>query len=124
VGKWIGKRGSIVSEIINNNPGIFLGDNSGRPFFWSAPEQFKAGLKKGAYTLRGTDPLNIKSREKKTGSFGFYFVSPFDIEKPWESLKTYLSGLKNEPDNYGSLESAGEFVKNQLMLRINKLNRN
>jgi hypothetical protein len=121
VGKWFGKRGKVVKSLIGNHADFFLGDNSGRPVFWITPSIFNEGLSRKVYTLPGTDPLPIKSQEKKVGSFGFYFNSKFDIEKPWEFLKEYLLSINKEPENYGKLESISNFLKNQFRMQFNKL---
>lgn len=121
VGKWIGERGKIVEKIIQTSTGIFLGDNSGRPTFWTKPRLLTEGIKNKFYTLRGTDPLPIKSQEEKTGSFGFYFISEFNLEKPSEFLKNYLRSLKRQPNDYGELESFSNFVKNQFLIQYSKL---
>ncbi len=38
VGKWLGRRGKLVTEAAARSP-ILLGDNAGRPPFWSFPAQ-------------------------------------------------------------------------------------
>lgn len=121
VGKWFGRRGKVVENIVQNSSGIFLGDNSGRPKFWVAPKLFSEGIKKKLYTLRGTDPLPLKYQEKKAGSFGFYFISVLDLERPSEFLKKYLWSLEKQPTNYGELESIFNFVKDQFLMQLNKL---
>ena len=74
VGKWIGTRGQIIKDFIENNKNkIFLGDNSGRPVFWLNPGQFKLANTKGIIIIRGSDPLPIKSQENKIGKFGSLF---------------------------------------------------
>ncbi len=117
VGKWIGKRGKIIKDILQNNSGIFLGDNSGRPVFWPTPKLFSEGMGKKIYTLRGSDPLPFKSQVNKAGSFGFYFNSSIDLNKPFSDIKKLINNLDNKPANYGSLENPLRFFKNQFMLR-------
>jgi len=123
VGKWLGKRSDAVRSFIKENNSIefFLGDNSGRPIFWSAPKLFTEGMKKKIYTLRGSDPLSLKSQERKAGSFGFYFISNIDFNKPFLELKKMMYNLNEEPNNFGELENPFGFLKNQLMLRLSKV---
>ncbi len=98
---------------------FFLGDNSGRLALLKVPAQFKFPSQNKKIALRGSDPLPIKSQEKKAGSFGFYFVSDIDLSNPFRDVKKMIYNLENEPDNYGKLENIFDFFKNQIMLTIN-----
>ncbi|HSP88084.1 MAG TPA: hypothetical protein VLN45_08110 [Ignavibacteriaceae bacterium] len=118
VGKWFGKRGRIVEDFIQNNTEIFLGDNSGRPLFWPTPKLFKEGINKKIYTLRGTDPLPIKTQVKKVGRFGFYFFSHIDMRYPFLNLKELIYSLKGNPNNFGHLENPLRFFKDQFILNF------
>ena len=42
-GKWMGRRGRFLESALEEaeNSELFLGDNSGRPVFWSRPSHFR-----------------------------------------------------------------------------------
>ncbi len=125
-GKWLGKRSEVINSFIQKNHGnkFFLGDNSGRLALLKVPAQFKFSDQNKKIVLRGSDPLPIKSQEKKAGSFGFYFVSEIDLSNPFRDVKKMIYSLENEPDNYGKLENIFDFFKNQIMLRLTKTGTN
>ena len=60
-GKWLGRRGAVLSRYLRSvdDPGIFLGDNGGRPNAWR-PRHFGLGetreeLRETFAALRGAD---------------------------------------------------------------------
>ncbi len=121
VGKWIGKRGKIIKQYIADYSGnnLFLGDNGGRPQFWSAPHLFDDAIKKGIHVLPGTDPLPIPSEANRIGSFGFYLNNvPPDNEAPVSFLKNILLSQKGPYGSFGQLQKNHLFFLNQLRLRI------
>ena len=126
VGKWLGRRNEVLNAFIkkDNETKFFLGDNSGRLAILKVPTQFKVSNENKKLALRGSDPLPIKSQEKKAGSFGFYFVSDLDISNPFRDVKKMIYNLESEPDNYGKLENIFDFFKNQIMLRLAKTRTN
>ncbi|NES89848.1 MULTISPECIES: hypothetical protein [Okeania] len=120
VGKWIGKRGNILQKLLNSDTlsMICLGDNSGRPNFWSRPSYFQLAEKKGWKVLPGTDPLPLKSEYTKPGSFGFIVEGEFNIVEPGKSMKQILLNPTTSIQPYGSLETPFRFIRNQLALRL------
>jgi len=122
VGKWLGKRRGAVHAFIKENRSaeFFLGDNSGRPALLKTPALFNLARQNKKLVLRGSDPLPIKSQEKKAGGFGFYFISEIDIQKPFKEIKRMIYNSEGEPNNYGALENLFDFFKNQFKLRLNK----
>ena len=97
-----------------------MGDNGGRPVFWSTPRLFKIADKKGTLILRGSDPLPLDHQEEKVGKFGFYFREELDLNNPAQNINDLLLGLKKSPENFGNLESPLNFIKNQILLQIRK----
>lgn len=124
VGKWMGKRGLIVTKLIKerNPSNYFLGDNSGRPIFWKNPSHFNEAKQRDILVLPGSDPLPFPSEYKKVGSFGFVIRDEVDLEFPAESIKLLLSNSENPIQLYGTLENPIRFFKNQFLMQLNKLN--
>ncbi len=71
-GKWLGRRGRLVSEMIDSECGrgdILLADSGSRPKLWSRVPQFDFANEKGMRILAGTDPLPLPGEERRIGSF-------------------------------------------------------
>lgn len=120
VGKWLGKRGKLVSDLILNHTAtpLFLGDNSGRPMLWSRVPQFSLAKQRKTPILRGTDPLPLKKQKKRGGDFGFIISSDIDINKPAESLRKILVQENLTITDYGTLESPVRFLTEQIGIRF------
>lgn len=124
-GKWIGRRGKILSNLLEEHqfPVLFLGDNSGRPVFWSRPPLFKQAERLGMRVLPGTDPLPFASESFRPGTFGFALQGQLDPEKPARSLKQLLLEKETQIQAYGSLENPWRFIRNQIAMQIVKRQR-
>lgn len=123
VGKWAGKRKKIIEDFLESNEDLkyFLGDNGGRPVFWSTPGLFKTADKKGILILRGSDPLPLREQEEKVGKFGFYIRANFDLNYPAKEINNLLLNLKKSPDDFGKLETPLNFIKNQFLMQLRKI---
>ncbi len=119
VGKWIGRRGKIVKELLNekNLPPFFLGDNRNRPLFWPRPNLFKLAEHKRMPILPGADPLPFSSEIGQIGKFGFKLPGSIDSEYPFRDLKKLLLDPNTSPQAYGSLENPVRFFWNQLRMK-------
>lgn len=119
VGKWLGKRGKFLTELILNNRGsnLFLGDNGGRPLFWSGISQFKLADERGIKILRGTDPLPMQQEVRRPGNFGFMISERLNHERPCFHLKQLLTDSRVDLINYGKLENSFRFLRNRFFLR-------
>ena len=119
VGKWLGKRGKVVSQAITEatGQGLALADNSGRPVCWSKIPQFAQARSGRIAIFRGSDPLPLPGQAERVGSFGSLIGCPFDPQHPGLSL---VKALKDgaEPINFGELENFAAFCRNQIALRL------
>ena len=124
-GKWLGKRGKILSNFLSKNDisQLFLGDNSARPIFWFQPTFFQTAKKLGLRILPGTDPLPFPSEASRAGSFGFTLEGNLNPQKPAESLKQLLRQSSTQPQAYGSLENPWRFIRNQIAMQLVKRQR-
>jgi hypothetical protein len=116
VGKWLFGRGRLLDELLLSAPsdgGLFLGDSSGRPFFWGEPRQFAAAAARGIRVLPGTDPLPFPSEVRRPGRYGFRLEHPGDLTRPAEAIFAALRRSDTRLTRYGSLERLGPFVRNQ-----------
>ena len=120
VGKWLGKRGKILSRLLEKekNSDLCLGDNSGRPVFWRNPVHFRQARKNSMYIMPGTDPLPFSSEAGRVGSFGFMMQGQLTKSQPSYYLKKLLRSKDSQLITYGRLESPLRFIINQARLRI------
>jgi hypothetical protein len=123
VGKWLGARGAIVSELVQRLPpqAFSLGDNAGRPRFWPLPTPFRAAGRRGIAVLPGTDTL--PGAPPAAGGFGSLVPGPLSLKRPAEALRRVLAGPSHALTPYGSLSGPATFVRDQAMLRLRRLAR-
>jgi hypothetical protein len=122
VGKWIGRRGGYVKNLLEkgNRPSFFLGDNRNRPIFWPKSNLFKQAEQKGLPVLRGGDPLPFPSEIRQSGRFGIKLRGSIDPGYPYRDIKKILLDPATNPQGYGSLEQPGRFFWNQLQLFLKR----
>jgi len=121
-GKWWGKRGRTLNDFITKTDSgcYFLGDNGGRPAFLSRPEQFDIAASKGIKILPGSDPLPIPDDYKRAATYGFILEDQLYEDYPAEHIKSLLFSLKSNPPFFGTLCKPGDFLRRQVLLRLNK----
>jgi len=121
-GKWMGHRGMILKDLLKavKEPGLFLGDNGGRPIFWARPSHFKEAEAKGIRILSGSDPLPFASESRRPGSFGFSVEASITHEQPAKDIRRILLDPTTYPRAYGALENPYRFFLNQLAMQMTK----
>ncbi len=115
-GKWLGARGARIAALVSAGlpPGVFLGDNGGRPVGWPAPTGFgAAGL-----VLPGSDPLPISGGWRDVGSYGFYLPDAIDPARPTQSIMDALLALTHQPTIIGRRVGIPGFIARQIRLRV------
>jgi hypothetical protein len=120
VGKWLGRRGAIVSEFLSreHDGPLFVGDNGGRPGLWSFVPQFHQARVRGIRILRGSDPLRCSYRRRSAGSYGNTLRCPFNPDRPGQSLCDALTPAGTTIETFGGHESPLHFLRDQIALRI------
>lgn len=121
-GKWIGHRGKVLEDLLKKYefPYLFLGDNSGRPRFWSNPHYFELARKEGIPILPGSDPLPFSSEFRRPGSFGFTVYGTLNNQTPAQSIKKILLKPSVEIRPYGLAETTYRFIQNQIIMQVIK----
>ncbi len=118
VGKWLGKRGKLVTECIKNPryKNFILGDNGGRPKIWKRVKQFDEAYQKNVILLSGSDPLPVPKGYLNSGGYGN--IIPVNIEtlSPWTSIINSI--YSKEFSSFGVLSTFKGFISNQLKLRL------
>jgi len=116
-GKWLGKRGRLVAAMLASaDSGLFVSDNSGRPWFWHDPllARLRAA---GRPILRGSDPLPLRAEERRVGGFGCWFRGADHIPAHRLIARIRNSAAKDLYP-YGPKESLWWFLRNQVLLRL------
>ena len=122
-GKWIGRRGRVVRELITERaalPELFLADTGVRPGFLARPGLLGLAEARGLVVLAGTDPLPFATETAKPGRFGFIACHRLDPERPFAGLVAWLSAQTASPEAYGQLEGALVFFHRQIAMQIRK----
>lgn len=119
-GKWWGKRGKVVSEVLDNFAArdLFLGDNSGRAGILGTPKHFERAESEHRRILPGSDPLPFAREAWRPGSVGFYFSGSIDQKNPARSLRKYLRSPDTSITMYMSCERILPFLKNQISMQL------
>lgn len=124
VGKWLGRRGRLVTDMIvaeGGRPDIMLGDNGGRPWCWSRVPQFAAAAERGMRILAGTDPLPLKGDEERVGSYGSRVrVAGTSALATVDALRQALERPDTPITTFGYQMSIGRFASNQLRVRLRR----
>jgi len=121
-GKWLGKRGALLTNILNKYPANYflLGDNGGRPRFWPSPSLFKHARSRGTQILPGSDPLPLVNESRRPGSYGFTLPGTVSSDKPGYNLKQFVADSESQKATYGKRHGLSTFIANQLALRLRK----
>lgn len=123
VGKWFGRRGQRVEEVIRNPnlPPFFLGDSGNRPKFWPQPSEFEMAEERGIRNLPGSDPLPFPDEVQRVGSVGVALEGRLDLETPTQDLKERLRDPSATFQPFGQREKPFRFMRNQLRMQLRKL---
>jgi hypothetical protein len=125
VAKWLGKRGRIVSDLIASEAGredVFLGDNGGRPKWWSLVRQFEQATERGMRILAGTDPLPLNGEARRIASYGFRIHGDrTDGESILTAFRRALCIQREPVLTLGQRMGSSRFISNQLGLRLQRL---
>jgi len=126
VGKWLGARGNILSQVLGSNAkhGLCLGDNGGRPVFWRNPSHFKQAREAKIPILPGSDPLPLPREVSRIGSFGFTLQASISTSHPARDIRRLLIDPGVEIIPYGRLQGPLRFLQNQLSIRIARPSQN
>ena len=121
-GKWLGKRGGIISDFLQSaSPdSLFVGDNGGRPEFWPRPALFDLAARRGIRLLPGSDPLPLKGEECRPGTYGAMVDGACSDETPASDLKRLLLDSNKMINPFGQRQGAWQFFRTQLGLRLAK----
>lgn len=121
-GKWLGKRGEILTAYLDSaSPeALFVGDNGGRPRLWPRPAPFDRAAARGIRLLPGSDPLPLRDEEGRVGSYGAMVAGGCSHATPLADLKRLLLDLEKPIIPFGQRLSTWRFFRSQIGLRLAK----
>lgn len=120
-GKWTGRRGGVLRDLIRSGPpGFYLADSGARMAGTPRPALLAEGEAAGRLVLAGTDPLPLAGGAAKIGRFGMIADVALDEGRPFASFKSWAQGLTASPRCYGRLESPLAFGVAQIKMQARK----
>jgi hypothetical protein len=121
-GKWFFSRGRLLGKLLEEfrKPTLFLGDEGGRPGFWSYPTHFALGARLGVRDLPGTDPLPFSHDVTKVGRMGLRVPVDLDPQRPASSLLRSLTDPNVAFERFATLEPPLRFMRNQIGMQLRK----
>ena len=119
VGKWLGRRGRIVEELLRAGSRQFVcGDNANRPVFWPTPRLLRLAGRLGVRVLPGSDTLPFPGAGTSAGRFGFTIGGTLSPDTPAANLLEWLTDTGRAIAAHGRRDSPWRFLRNQVLLRV------
>ncbi|HEX7090764.1 MAG TPA: hypothetical protein VF192_11560 [Longimicrobiales bacterium] len=120
-GKWWLGRGRRVARLIERAPpGLFLGDNAGRPELGRRSRLFDLAAERGVRVLPGTDPLPFRRSAALPGRYGFALPAGLHPQRPAEGLRRALLDATAQPRIFGRRARPLRFLRDQTMINLRK----
>lgn len=118
VGKWLGKRGKLISKVLvgEHNARIFVGDNGGRPRIWNHVRELSDARAAGIRNIAGTDPLPVPGEEQRIGTFGVSIQAA--VDHTWTSADFVSLLCDGVVKPFGQRMALYDFLKKQFALRM------
>jgi hypothetical protein len=117
-GKWLGRRGRVVRDLIESKEVPFcLGDNGGRARIVGRPPLFERAERLGVPVLGGSDPLPIRGQAMRAGSYGFILDAWRATSRPAPAIASRIRKLRQTPPGFGELSSAASMLRAQFAIR-------
>ena len=118
-GKWMGRRKSVVVRLVETwHDNFSIGDNGGRPLFFSSPAIFKMARQKGIRILPGSDPLPLTGEKRRVGTCGFCIDDRLDLDAPLGHIIQALGQSHQTMRLFARHLKPIEFIVKQAMLRL------
>jgi len=117
-GKWMGKRKSVMVNLINRGDSNFvIGDIGGRSKILGHPDIFRMAKKRGIRILPGSDPLPLADEFNRIGTCGFCIKGELDENAPLSHIIISLTNPRVEIESFASYINLVDFMIKQLQLR-------
>lgn len=116
-GKWWGRRGRLVREVLDREEDVLVSDNGGRPWPWPTPGLLARERARGRPVLAGSDPLPLPGEAARLGTYGTVADVGLDDAAPVTDLRRALRAGGLRTRTYGPRSGALAFVARQLRMR-------
>ena len=119
-GKWWGRRGAVLRGFLDSAVAehVCLGDNAGRPGFWSRPRHFAQARARGIPILPGSDPLPFASEVGRVASHGFAIAGEAPGGDDALGALPRLVASARILRTWGEPEGAVRFLRHQLAMQV------
>ena len=98
---------------------VVLGDNGGRPWFWTSVPQFDLAAELGMRVLPGSDPLPVPGDEARIGSYAFEIELPAASGEALAGAFNAAIANRSAPVSVrGGRVGTARFAWNQVRLRV------
>ncbi|MCK8516808.1 hypothetical protein M0534_10815 [Methylonatrum kenyense] len=124
-GKWSGKRGKAVEQVLqcHTPDSLAVGDNGGRLRLAGEPSLIRKARDIGYKVLPGSDPFPCGDDFRRVGAFGFLIGLVPSTASPWRDISRWLKAQKKSPDGYGQAVNPARFLANQIGIRLHNRRR-
>ncbi len=122
VGKWLGRRGRIVGELIESKSycrSIALADNGTRPVFWRYPALLRRATGSGYAVLHGSDSLSVANDQARTGHNGVV-INDAKADDALSAIRSVVEGSNTDYYLFGRSMRIAHFVHTQAALRLER----
>jgi hypothetical protein len=117
-GKWTGRRGEVVRQLMETRNDFLLADNGNRLQGTPLPVLLEEGRRKGFAILAGSDPLPLKSQERRTATYGVRATLGPPETNPAQAFRQLVAA--KTWTIYGQLTSPAAFLFCQVRMQIIK----
>jgi hypothetical protein len=117
-GKWTGKRGEVVRRLLEKRSDFLLADNGNRLRGTALPVLLEEGRQKGFAILAGSDPLPLKSQERRTGAYGVRMALETPETNPSLAFRKLVAGRRWTI--FGQLTAPVPFAISQVRMQLLK----
>jgi hypothetical protein len=117
-GKWTGKRGEVVRQLMETRNDFLLADNGNRLRGTTLPVLLEEGRRKRFAILAGSDPLPLKSQERRAGAYGVRMSLEVPETNPSAAFRQLVEA--KAWSTYGQLTSPATFLFSQVRMQIIK----
>lgn len=121
-GKWTGRRGALVKELLldHDRPHLFVGDNANRPRFHRRPKLIGLAEQHGIQNLPGSDPLPFANSCERVAVAGVGLVCEIGADTSGRDLIKALRGQPELISPFFEYDRIDRFARNQVAMQLKR----
>lgn len=119
-GKWLGRRGRFVDELMDGPLGerFWLGDNAGRFAAGPTPRQFLQAQARGRWVLPGSGTVAFASQATRIGRYGILLDVALNRDAPAASIKQRFRAGGEQPVTFGRPDGLVNYLRCQTLMQL------